>query len=187
MTEWDAILERTGRYYASKAREHGATARGVDWNSEASQRTRFDQFARLLDDPAPGAPPLASAPRTSPLAPRFSVNDYGCGYGALVEWLGGAGRSYRYHGFDLAPEMIALARERHAGNAACRFTSSAADLAVADYTVASGIFNVKQDTPAAEWDAYVFDVIERMAALSRSGFAFNILTLDSDPARRRDD
>ena len=43
---------------------------------------------------------------------------------ALVDWLDGAGRCYRYHGLDVAPEMIALARERHGGNAACRFTTA---------------------------------------------------------------
>src|SRR5213079_2270688 len=96
-----------------------------------------------------------------------SINDYGCGYGALVDWLDGGGRSYRYHGLDVAPEMIALARERHGGNAACRFTSAAGELQTADYTVASGIFNVKLETASDDWRPYVFEVIDRIAALSR--------------------
>ena len=36
------LREQASRYYTSKVAEHGATARGVDWNSEDSQRLRFE-------------------------------------------------------------------------------------------------------------------------------------------------
>ena len=170
MKAWQEILARTERYYAGRVREHGATARGVDWNSEASQLLRFDQFARLLD--APG---------------EIAITDYGCGYGALVDWLERRGGAYSYIGFDLSPEMIALAKARHAANPACRFTTSEADLGATDYTLASGIFNVKLEATDAEWTAYVHDVIHHMAGMSRRGFAFNMLTINSDPDKRRAD
>jgi SAM-dependent methyltransferase len=168
MKDWQEILDRTQRYYAGTVREHGATARGVDWNSEASQLLRFDQFARLLDPSG-----------------EIAITDYGCGYGALVDWLEARGGPYRYLGFDLSPEMIALAKARHAGNPACHFSTSEADLGATDYTLASGIFNVKLEATDADWTAYVYDVIHHMAGMSRRGFAFNMLTLDSDPEKRR--
>ena len=73
MADWSGVLARTASYYASKAGAHGATPAGVDWSSGASQQRRFDQFARLLGDENDA-----------------SINDYGCGHGALVEWPIGA-------------------------------------------------------------------------------------------------
>jgi len=46
--------------------------------------------------------------------------------------------------------------------------------------VASGIFNVKLDTPTVDWERYVRDTLGTINALSRKGFAFNVLTKYSD-------
>lgn len=165
---WDAIRERTEAYYSARLREHGASARGVDWNSAASQLLRFDQLLRVVE----------------PGREDFSLNDFGCGYGALVDHLARRGLAPRYHGLDLSAAMIESARERHTDRPQCRFTSSFEDVEPATYTVASGVFNVKQDTPADDWWDYVVDSLDRLRSISRRGFAFNILTLDSDPERR---
>ena len=62
-----AILETVGHYYTEKLRAFGATPRGVDWNSADSQTLRFDRLLQVLDNDGDA-----------------SINDYGCGYGALV-------------------------------------------------------------------------------------------------------
>ena len=80
--------------------------------------------------------------------------------------------------------MIETARAT-ASNDAARFVSERAALGLADYTLASGIFNVKQATPDEEWRRYVIETIEDLAALSIRGFAFNALTHYSDADRRR--
>ena len=41
------IEARVGAYYAGRLAEHGATARGVDWNGESSQQLRFEQLMRV--------------------------------------------------------------------------------------------------------------------------------------------
>ena len=82
--------------------------------------------------------------------------------------------------------MIAAARGL-AADGGCTFVSERDELSPADYTLESGIFNVKQDTPSDEWRAYVLETMHDLAALSRRGFAFNALTTYSDPERRRDD
>ena len=146
----------------------GATARGVDWNSAESQRLRFDQVLRI--DAAPTG---------------RSVNDYGCGYGALLDYLVECGRSWRYAGFDVSESMVARARAGHADCAAATFTTSAADMAPADYTVASGIFNVRLDHSQPAWEEYVLEVLADMDRLSLSGFAFNMLSTYSDQERQR--
>ncbi len=165
-----AIHRRVAEYYAQKLQQHGATARGVDWNSAASQTLRFQQLLRVRAD-----------------ARAFSINDYGCGYGALVEYLVKDGASFRYCGFDIAEHMVACAIALHTGMATCTFVSDETRLSPADFTVASGIFNVKLDVPDDDWSVYLLDTLQRLNALSLRGFAFNALSLYSDVAKRRAD
>ena len=166
---FDAIKEKVGRYYSGRLHEHGASARGVDWNSEESQMLRFEQLARVL--PSTGS---------------FSIVDYGCGYGALVDFLERDRAEFDYQGFDISGDMIEKARADHQ-TARHRFTSIEDDLEPVDFTIASGIFNVRLDTSVEDWTAYVMHTLDRLDGLSGRGFAFNMLTSYSDPDRMRSD
>ena len=162
-----AVRDRVARYYAASLAAHGATPRGVDWNSAESQELRFTQLLSLLDDD-----------------PDATVLDYGCGYGALAARLRRDGHRGAYTGYDAAPEMIAAASGDLPG---CRFTSDLASLEPADYTLASGVFNVRLDVGVPEWEAYVRDTLDAIAPLSDRGFAFNMLTRYADAHRMRPD
>jgi SAM-dependent methyltransferase len=166
----EGLAARAGRYYAEKLREHGATPRGVDWKDERTQRIRFERLVELVAG-----------------ADELSLNDYGCGYGALLDSLAESGGSFTYTGYDVSAEMVEEARKRYAGEPHVRFTSDSTELERADFTVASGVFNVKQDAPDDAWSAYVLETIAELARLSARGFAFNALTAHADPERRRAD
>jgi hypothetical protein len=45
----------------------------------------------------------------------------------------------------------------------------------ADYSVASGVFNVRLDVPLATWERFVERTLRQMRATSRLGFAFNLM------------
>ena len=165
------ILTAVSAYYTGRLAEHGSTPAGVDWNGEAGQVRRFDELLRILE-------------RTSR---PYTLLDIGCGYGALVDRLAARGDDFRYVGYDIAPAMVGAARERHAGEPRAAFTSDFAALPTADFAVASGIFSVRLDTSAERWQTHMELTLERMARLSRLGFAFNALTSHADPERRRDD
>jgi hypothetical protein len=49
---------------------------------------------------------------------------------------------------------------------------------IADYSVASGIFNVKLDHPVETWQRYIGSNLIDMHANSRRGFAVNFMTPD---------
>lgn len=165
----DALIRQAADYYTDKLRVHGPTHRGVDWNSIESQRRRFMQLLRIGEGDA-----------------RLDVNDYGCGYGALVDELVADGRPFSYFGYDVAAAMIDAARSLHPDRPpTVEFSADRAALAPRSYTVASGIFNVKMDTPDAEWWAYMCRGLEDIAAVSSKGFAFNCLTSYSDSDRMR--
>ena len=166
---FERLAADSARYYSGKFEQHGPTARGVDWNSEQTQALRFDQLLKVAD---PGPEP-------------FSINDYGCGYGALVDHLEARSLRFRYSGFDLSAPMIDHARAHHSTD--CRWTTDEGELQVADYTVASGLLNVKQDADAKAWHEYCLQVIDKLASLSSRGFAWNMLTSYSDADRMRPD
>lgn len=163
----DSILAQVKEYYSEKIRTHGPTARGVDWNSAESQQLRFAQLLKLIDHDQ-----------------AFTVNDFGCGYGALADYLRENAYNFRYTGFDISPEMTASAEELNPG---LDFVWDKAGLPEADYTFASGIFNVKLNTVDEDWKNYMLGVLDTINSLSKVGFAFNALTKYSDAEFMRAD
>ncbi len=163
----EAIRGEVERYYSGKFAEHGPTARGVDWNGAESQQLRFEQLLSARDRGG-----------------RFSINDYGCGYGALAGFLKDDGAEFDYTGFDLSAAMLEHARATYPE---ARFVASEAELAPADYTVASGIFNVRLDTDETTWTEYVVDTVRSLWRLSTRACSFNMLTSYSDADRMRPD
>lgn len=164
------IIEDIATYYSARLAEHGPTPRGVDWNSQQSQELRHLQFLRLLN-----------------AKPDASVIDLGCGYGDFFRYLHTCGHRGDYIGYDVAPSMIDAAIKLH-GEAQCRrWNVGTQPREQADFAVASGIFNVKGAFDDETWRDHVRGTIDVLAKAGRLGFAFNILSLASDPARRRPD
>ena len=133
--EPENVTSKIAEYYSGKLLQYGATPRGVDWNSEEAQRVRFDQITKIC-----------------PAECAYALLDYGCGYGALVEYLRTRHAPAQYAGYDVSATMIRTAQSLHAGCASCRFTSEASSLTPADCTVASGIFSVRMDVATEEWE-----------------------------------
>lgn len=164
----DAILERVGHYYSRRLAEHGATPRGVDWNSEDSQRMRHAQFLRLVE-----------------AEPAASILDLGCGYGDFLRFLRERHHRGPFTGWDLAPDMIAAARDLYGEGADRSWHVGAVPDTAADYAIASGVLNVKSDVTDAEWQGYAHGVIDTLARSGRRGFGFNMLSLSSDREKRQ--
>ena len=157
-------------FFSEKVTMHGANHLGVGWNSEASQRLRFDQFFHLFRE-----------------SRQFSLNDIGCGYGLLYDHLVGRGLTVDYLGVDVSEPMISAAVAAHSDQPSCEFVVGTKASRIAEYSVASGIFNIKTSIPNAEWNDYVLAGIDEMDRSCTKGFAFNILTKYSDQERMRDD
>jgi len=167
----DRIRTQIREYYNGKLAAHGATPRGVDWNSEESQEERFEQILKVC-----GA------------SKEFSICDYGCGYGALAEYMARHGYECDYYGFDISEPMVRAAEGREFTNrVSCEFTTDVRELRPATYAVASGIFNVKLRFTMYQWRKYVLETLSHLDELGRSGFAFNMLTRFSDRQLMRKD
>lgn len=158
-----SFLHSVEAYYSQTLAQHGATAKGVDWNGPESQHLRFQQLSKILALNVP-----------------FSINDIGCGYGALYDYLRRDYADFQYCGVDISSAMIEAARARHDGDPKVVFHHSTEAPHVCDYSVASGIFSVCLETPHEQWRQYIKKVISHLNASSDKGFAFNCLTSYSD-------
>lgn len=163
------LLQEVADYYRGKLQTYGETAKGVDWNGEESQFARFDQLHKLMDGEN-----------------AYSVNDLGCGYGAMLDFLRQRdGDGVHYCGIDVSAEMITAAQRRHGAVQGARFVCSAAPDQPADFGIASGIFNVRQQRPASEWRDYIEATLSDLDRTSLKGFAFNCLTSYSDEDKKK--
>jgi SAM-dependent methyltransferase len=147
-------------YYSEKITAFGPTPRGADWNSIITQEVRFLQLLKICNFSA-----------------AFALNDVGCGYGALLSYL------TKYHletyidylGFDVSPAMIYHADRLQRDFSRASFIVGKVSPRTADYSVASGIFNVKLDQPLDKWERYIGRTLVDMRASSRRGFAVNFM------------
>jgi len=163
------ILSEVADYYSAKLAEYGESPRGVDWNGEGSQVLRFTQLSRVIR-------------QTS----SFTINDIGCGYGALLDYLTSRYQNIDYRGFDVSDSMIHAARKRYSNRPNVHFAVTAEMFETADYGIASGIFNVKLGHSAVEWSEYIESMLDVIDRTSRLGFSFNCLTSYSDVEKMRD-
>lgn len=168
-TQNAALLSDVALYYEDKLKTHGETPRGVDWNGEESQTLRFEQICKIINTDEP-----------------FSLNDIGCGYGALFDFLGTYPNMSSYLGVDVSGDMVQAARLRHEGAVAARYITASEPDRVADYGVASGVFNVRLGHNDTEWFDYLQATLDMLDRTSRRGFAFNCLTSYSDEDKKRD-
>lgn len=164
------ILVEVADYYTSKLSQYGETPRGVDWNGEEGQLLRFQQLSKIIQAQGP-----------------FSVNDIGCGYGKLYDFLCTSYELFHYVGIDVSEDMICAAQRRYQDRNNASFLVDYQPGNIADYSMASGIFNVRLGRSEGEWRSYLESTLNVLDKYSRCGFSFNCLTYYSDVDKMRGD
>jgi hypothetical protein len=164
----DMTLSRLNKYFEEKLDAHGANAKGVDYNSDQAQSVRFEQLVKVIN-------------ATSP----FTVIDYGCGYGAMFDFLTEKGWKFEYSGVDSIRKMVLAGQKIHKDFSNCHFTTDEKDIKIVDYLLAGSIFNIKLDASEADWQQYTLNTLKKMNQLCLKGFSFNMLTSYSDSDRMR--
>jgi hypothetical protein len=151
-------------FYTEKLKNFGNSAQGVGWKNDFAQDIRFAQLARII---TPGE--------------HFSINDLGCGTGKFFLFLKQQGFAFTFNGYDILEEMISTAASLNTDPQAHFFKiRDPREMIRADYTVGSGIFNIKYGVANAEWTEHVLATIGAMNDKSNLGFSFNCLTKYSD-------
>lgn len=159
------IFGEISEYYTDKINLHGCSSRGVDWKDENSQLLRLHILLNVISS-----------------EDNFTVNDLGCGYGILYEILKKNYGNFIYRGYDLSKAMIdkGITKYGENQNVVFRRIIGLRGVLISDYTVASGIFNVRMKRSTREWKEYVKDTLDYMNTKSRKGFSYNMLTKYSD-------
>jgi len=151
------------KYFNEKIETHGPSPKGADYNGAEAQEIRFAELVKVIDPSSP-----------------FSVIDYGCGYGAMFDYLQKREWQFEYFGFDMLEKMVSAGMDSHKNYPHAHFTNNESELALADYLLAGSIFNNKFDAVQTEWQTMVLETLKRLNSLCSKGFAFNILTSYSD-------
>jgi SAM-dependent methyltransferase len=158
----DALAGVEALYTANLA-EHGTSSASVGWPDPDAQRLRFDKLAYVITSDPPAEP--------------ITVNDWGCGYGAMFRYLdhlpdvslGG------YTGYDISADMLGAARE-FVDDHRATWVQGPEVTGDADFSFVSGTFNVRMKASDEAWQTYVEETLRLLAQRSRRGFAFNLLT-----------
>tara|TARA_B110000483_G_C18147783_1_gene524186 strand:- start:287 stop:895 length:609 start_codon:yes stop_codon:yes gene_type:complete len=161
------ILTEINKYYTDKVIAHGATSEGVDWNSKESHFLRFEQLSKVLPEDL-----------------NFSLMDYGCGFGFLIEFLVENNFKFNYSGYDISEEMIIKAKSIYSSKNIS--FDSKLNANKYEYTIANGVFNVKLDSTDQSWQKYIEETLNKINEISEKGFSFNILTSYSDEEYKKD-
>jgi SAM-dependent methyltransferase len=156
-------LDGIAELYEKSLGDHGVSSKSVGWKDEASQLLRFEKLVYVLNQERGSE--------------EISVNDFGCGYGAMFHYLDELPnvRLGKYWGYDISDEMLKAARERVTDERAC-FIKSSRVTEVADYSFVSGTFNVKLEASNEVWVEHLKEMLVNLADKSRKGFAFNLLS-----------
>ncbi len=158
----DDTLDKISNLYSDNLTEHGDQSKAVGWPTADSQELRFEKLTEVILE-------------TDSL---FSVNDYGCGYGAHLEYL--IKKRYPvsgYNGYDLSEEMLDKSQERLKDfDGDLNLINSSEISTQADFTFVSGTFNVRFESSYEEWKAFIEKTLHMINESSNLGFSFNLLS-----------
>ncbi|MDP3938996.1 MAG: class I SAM-dependent methyltransferase [Deltaproteobacteria bacterium] len=154
-----ALQQTVVAHYESRLARFGATARGMDWKDEASQRLRFELLCGICS------------------LDGQSVHEVGAGAGHLADFMEVTERGADYSGSDLSAAMVEAARGRRPD---LRFEQR--DVLEGpvreeyDVLLCSGLFHVKLEQSEEAWRAFVEAMVRRMFGMCRVGIAFNLMS-----------
>lgn len=156
-------LAAVAELYTGNLDDHGLDSKSVGWRDDKSQRLRFTKLAEVIE------PEVAKQ--------GISINDFGCGYGAMFRFLDELPgvRVTRYYGYDISEDMLRAAPE-FAADERASFLHSDKVTETADYSFVSGTFNVRFGASDSLWTEYIHNTLLTLATRSNRGFAFNLLS-----------
>ena len=153
--------------YERRLSQYGNDPRGVFWQNKEYQFKRFEILSHIFD-PADNSNTI-------------SIHDFGCGYGALFEYLADKPimKNAQYIGTDMSSQMITAARKK-IDDPRAEFRRHLMAIDAADYTLVSGTFNMHLGQDEEEWEDYIKASLLQLWSKTRVGLAFNMLRDDAE-------
>lgn len=149
--------------YTNNLKELGLVSGAVGWNTKECQDLRFEMLIKIL-----------------PESSSISINDYGCGYASILEYLDKNTdiSITEYNGYDISQEMLSNARDtaQKVGIEKVNLFNTENIQTKADFSFVSGTFNVRFDAKKSDWIDFIESKLRDINDNSKYGFAFNLLT-----------
>ncbi len=155
------ILNKVEKLYTDSLKEHGVDSKAVGWTTRDGQLLRFDKLVEVIENKDK----------------EFTVNDLGCGYGAMFEYFEKNNFNItQYNGYDISEEMLKSAKEQIGVSSKIELYKNPKLNTIADYSFVSGIFNVRFEGNDDSWRKFIEETLKDLDKNSNKGFAFNVLT-----------
>ncbi|PCI37714.1 MAG: hypothetical protein COB46_13045 [Rhodospirillaceae bacterium] len=166
------ILDLIRRVFEYRLDECGPVSGGVMWKDADQQILRLEI--------------LLSAILPKDLNASISINDFGCGYGALFELISDDPMmtTGRYIGYDISGDMVNAAKAKYPDPRAT-FIHSPVATEPADYSFVSGTYNMDMGAPKDLWSHYVKTSLKSLWDKTNKVMAFNMLD-DIEPKKLAD-
>lgn len=154
---WEKEIESLRTHYREAVLRYGDAPESAQWSSRDSQNKRFEILLDIAE--IKGA----------------SVLDFGCGTGAMLEYMNehGIGADIRYTGCDILQEALDIAQKKYINQANARFGFFDDFMTESfDYIFISGVFNNKMQNNEGYYQDYLRILWER----TTKGLAFNMMS-----------
>ena len=160
----DKTLFKVAKLYKENLEKHGTNNSAVGWTTFESQLLRFKHLSSIV---------LGNENK------NITINDYGCGYGAHLDYLVDELKLpvAQYNGYDISKEML-LSAKAHLSNHSCKklFFNESVISTTANYSFVSGTFNVRFEENKKSWEKKIKIMLDNVNSFSEKGFAFNMLS-----------
>jgi len=151
--------QKIASYYERLIEQHGHSPLSCDFGSTASQTRKFEIIAGATD------------------FSNKTILDIGCGFGDFVTYLKQEHTGFNYHGVDITPKMVEMARSQHPDTRfECRDVLQDPPDRIFDIVTSNGIFYLSGDNG---WP-FMKDMITQMFGLCTKVVAFNTLSTWAD-------
>jgi 2-polyprenyl-3-methyl-5-hydroxy-6-metoxy-1,4-benzoquinol methylase len=160
------ITTLLGDYYKHTFAEHGATAKGVDWNDEAELLVRYEKM-------------LAVTQKDFMITKDnvMSILDVGCGWGGLAKHILTTGKTFDYTGIDVVDSMIEAGKEMFPEQTfVCADVFKLDQTKQYDFVVCNAILTQKLGVSIPDMERFTKDLVIKMFELCRHGIAFNMMS-----------
>ena len=165
---------QTANLYSSRFRKYGPSPSSVLWLNDQRQLKRFEVIANSI----------ATADFTS----LDTIVDFGCGYGAFLEFLYKQKQltPAHYYGLDLSVEMIEFCQSKFKSKRVSFFKKSQLDFDVS-FSIISGAFNRSATYDVSMWENYVFSNLSKIWGCTKKAMIFNFQYTNLDVSKISED
>ena len=152
--------KRTANLYSTRFKKYGPLPSSVLWLNKQRQLKRFEIIANSI--------------LRVGFAPSDTIMDFGCGYGAFLDFLYKYKQlsSAHYYGLDLSTEMIEFCQSKYKSKRVNFLKKSHLDFDVS-FSVLSGAFGRAATSNVSMWERYVFLNLSKTWSYTQKAMIFN--------------